>query len=168
MSCAAQVAGVSASTLYRWRTKDPAFIAALNAWRSQTNVAIRDRLLAMSDQAALTLLGGLRAGDTKLALALFKLLGTAAPVPIGPTTADEAQRILGRKELEEQKEAYESRCALEDGSRRLAQSIRWNQSFQESLAESASRQPQRNAESKAKLPRLVNEEDDEEEDDEED
>jgi hypothetical protein len=167
MACAAQVAGVSASTLYRWRTKDPAFIAALNAWRNQTNDAVRDRLLAMSDQAALTILGGLRAGDTKLAMALLKLLGTAAPAPLGPTTADEAQRILGREDLQEQEQAYNSSRALRADSRELADRIKANEIWDKTLADPAY-QAQRHAEAKAEVERLMAEEDDEDDEDEED
>jgi hypothetical protein len=163
LACAAQVAGVSASTLYRWRTKDPAFIAALNAWRGQTNDAVRDRLLAMSDQAALTILGGLRAGDTKLAMALLKLLGAAAPVQIGPATADQAQRILGREDLQEQEQAYDSSRALRADGRRLAERIKSNELWDKMLADPAY-QAKRNAEAMAEVERLMDEEDDEDED----
>ncbi|HWE93296.1 MAG TPA: hypothetical protein VG269_04920 [Tepidisphaeraceae bacterium] len=135
LACVVQVAGVSASTLYRWRTKDPAFIAALNAWRSQTNNLVRDRLLAMTDQAAHVLLGGLRAGDTKLALSLFKLLGTAAPNPLGPTTADEAQLILGREELQEREKVYTASRDLEGGNLRFAQKIKSNEAWDKQEAD---------------------------------
>ncbi|MDB5300781.1 MAG: hypothetical protein JWO87_2444 [Phycisphaerales bacterium] len=146
------------------RIKDPAFIAARNGWRNHTNEAVRDRLLAMADQAALTVLGGLRAGDTKLAMALLKVLGAAAPVPNGPATADEALRTLGRQELQEQEQAYDSRIALREGGRRLAQRIKSDEIWDKALSDPA-RQAARNAEIKAEFEHLMDDEDDEDEDD---
>ncbi|MDB5305458.1 MAG: hypothetical protein JWM97_3007, partial [Phycisphaerales bacterium] len=167
LACAVQVAGVSASTRYRWRTKDPAFIAALNAWRSQTNNLVRDRLLAMTDQAAHVILGGLRTGDTKLALALLKLLGTTASVPLGPTTADKAQRLLGREELEEEEIAYNSGRDLRANRRKLAERIKSEDAWEKLQADPAY-QAKRLAEHRAEAQRQNDEDDDEDDDDDDD
>ncbi|MDB5305684.1 MAG: hypothetical protein JWM97_3233 [Phycisphaerales bacterium] len=118
----------------------------------------------MADQAALTVLGGLRAGDTKLAMALLKVLGAAAPVPNGPATADEALRTLGRQELQEQ--AYDSRIALREDGRRPAERIKSDEIWDKALSDPA-RQAARNAEIKAEFEHLMDDvdEDDEDEDD---
>ncbi|HWE97194.1 MAG TPA: hypothetical protein VG269_24760 [Tepidisphaeraceae bacterium] len=101
ISSSAQSAGVSGATIYRWRTKDPAFIAALNAWRNQANTAVRDRLLAMADQAAMTIFGAMRKGDAKTAMTLLKGLGAIAPTPQGPTAVPAVRQDLDREECKQ-------------------------------------------------------------------
>lgn len=46
---AADAAGVDRVTLYRWRTQDPQFMAALSAWRNETHEHAMDQFLALSE-----------------------------------------------------------------------------------------------------------------------
>ena len=45
----ARIAGVSFSTLFRWRKQHPRFIAAWNAWQSESQKTARGLLLAAND-----------------------------------------------------------------------------------------------------------------------
>ena len=77
---AAQSAGVDRSTLYRWRTKDENFIAALKAWRDNARETAADKLLAAVDDAAgVVAQAGFRRGDVKAALTILKSFGTLVP-----------------------------------------------------------------------------------------
>ncbi|MDB5175080.1 MAG: Helix-turn-helix of insertion element transposase [Phycisphaerales bacterium] len=116
---AARAAGVSGPTLYRWRKHDPAFVAALNAWRNQAQDAVRDRLLAMADQAAMTIFGAMRKGDAKMAMTLLKGLGSLSPATRGPESADAARRELDRDEWDEYIKVQEQRVALRAANDRL-------------------------------------------------
>jgi len=69
---AAAEAGVDRGTLYRWRTHDDQFIAALNAWRSETQTHARDRLLALTDKAIAAVQASIEKGDARLGLRLLK------------------------------------------------------------------------------------------------
>jgi hypothetical protein len=69
---AATEAGVDRGTLYRWRTQDTHFMAALNAWRAETRAHARDRMLAMADKAIGAVAGGLDKGDARLGLRVLK------------------------------------------------------------------------------------------------
>ncbi|MDB5357619.1 MAG: Helix-turn-helix of insertion element transposase [Phycisphaerales bacterium] len=101
VAACARSAGVSGATLYRWRTKDPAFIAAVNAWRGQAQDAVRDRLLAMADEAAMAVFAAIRNGDAKMAMTLLKSLGAVSPTSRGPTTVDSARQDMDRQEWEQ-------------------------------------------------------------------
>jgi hypothetical protein len=125
----AQSAGVSGATLYRWRTKDPAFIAAVNAWRGQAQDAVRDRLLAMADEAAMAVFAAIRNGDAKMGMTLLKCLGAASPISRGPTTIDSARQDMDRQDWEQ---------SVEIDKRRLdarATRRKFRADFQQSLPE---------------------------------
>jgi AcrR family transcriptional regulator len=109
IAACAQSAGVSGGTLYRWRTKDPAFIAAVNAWRGQAQDAVRDRLLAMADEAAMAVFAAIRNGDAKMGMTLLKCLGAASPISRGPTTIDSARQDMDRQEWEQSVEIEKRR-----------------------------------------------------------
>ena len=66
---AATEAGVDRGTLYRWRTQDVHFMAALNAWRNETQSHARDRMLAMADKAIGAVARGLDDGAAPFRLA---------------------------------------------------------------------------------------------------
>ena len=101
VAACARSAGVSGATLYRWRTKDPAFIAAVNAWRGQAHDAVRDRLLAMADEAAIAVFAAIRNGDARMAMTLLKGLGAVSPASRGPTTINTARQDMDRQEWEQ-------------------------------------------------------------------
>src|SRR6476469_324657 len=65
---AAAAAGVDRGTLYRWRTQDHDFIAALNAWRWEMQTHTRDRMLALADEALAAVQAGIKHGDARLGL----------------------------------------------------------------------------------------------------
>ena len=77
LSDAAREAGVDRATLYRWRTADPQFVAALNAWRSEQQAYARDRLLTAANLATDAVVRTLEKGDGRLGLRLLKELGCA-------------------------------------------------------------------------------------------
>jgi transposase-like protein len=73
---AAEAAGVSRPTIYRWMQSDPHFRAAYNAWKQEQTESARGRLLKMADQAVDVLEQGLRANDRHVAMQVLK--GTGA------------------------------------------------------------------------------------------
>jgi hypothetical protein len=131
ITASAQTAGVSGATIYRWRTKDPVFIAAVNAWRNQAHDAVRDRLVAMADQAAMTILGAMRKGDAKMAMALLKGLGSLSPATRGPESPEAARRELDRGEWDQYVKVQQQRVALRDANDRL----RFHRTGEQLLAE---------------------------------
>ncbi|HET6247870.1 MAG TPA: hypothetical protein VFE47_09240 [Tepidisphaeraceae bacterium] len=68
---AARTAGVTRRTLSRWVNEDPAFRAAMEAWRRRTVRAIEDRLMQGAEVAAATL-SGAAARDFRAAALLLK------------------------------------------------------------------------------------------------
>ncbi|MDB5329672.1 MAG: Helix-turn-helix of insertion element transposase [Phycisphaerales bacterium] len=117
-TAAAKSAGVVASTLYRWRKQDPAFIAALNAWRNLAQEAAHDRVLAMAGQATATVMAAMQSGDARTALTILKGLGAITPSAKGPedivAVRRAADRDTYRQYVEVQRERIEQRteCAL--------------------------------------------------------
>lgn len=81
---AANAAGVDRATLYRWRTSDPHFITALNAWRAEQQSHAKDRLLTAANLATDAVVQGLEKGDARLGLRVLKELGCAAAGPTKP------------------------------------------------------------------------------------
>ena len=74
----ARLAGVSRGTLYQWRRSEK-FIAALESWRADMELAARSRLLNLSGMGWKAIHRALEGGDAKVALALFKGLGIFTP-----------------------------------------------------------------------------------------
>ena len=85
---AAQDAGVSRSTLYRWVESDPAFKAAYNAWQSEMAESARARLLKLTDQAVDVVEAALRRNDEKTAIQMLKDLGVMRRRRRGSTDAE--------------------------------------------------------------------------------
>jgi hypothetical protein len=85
---AAQDAGVSRSTLYRWVESDPAFKAAYNAWQSEIAESARARLLKLTDQAVDVVEAALRRNDEKTAIQMLKDLGVMRRRRRGSTNAE--------------------------------------------------------------------------------
>ena len=74
LSAAAQLAGVSRMTVYRWMTTHSDFRAIYNQWLDEVRHDTRTQLASFCTQAAITL-GGAVAIDGKLALQFLKHLG---------------------------------------------------------------------------------------------
>ena len=69
---AADAAGVDRVTLYRWRTQDPQFMAALSAWRNETHEHAMDQMLALADASVCAVAHGIAECDSKLGLRVLK------------------------------------------------------------------------------------------------
>ncbi|MDB5355481.1 MAG: hypothetical protein JWN24_1934 [Phycisphaerales bacterium] len=117
---AAQAAGVVASTLYRWRRKDPAFIAALNAWRNHAQESARDRVLAMAGQATATVLAAMQKGDARTAMTILKGLGAIAPAALGPESVIGVRRVMDRDASKQYVDVQNSRIELRDARNSVA------------------------------------------------
>ena len=76
---AASEAGVDRTTIYRWQTRDLDFIAALNAWRQQSQESARNIMQLAAEHAAQTLLEAVRNGNVAVALAGGQGMGVLAP-----------------------------------------------------------------------------------------
>jgi hypothetical protein len=100
-NAAARIAGVDRSTLYRWRTDDVDFIAALNAWRDQALQSTMDHLRNAAQEAAVTVASAIRNGNIQVSLAILKGVGALVPHPPGPRTPDAVQQTLDRDDIVE-------------------------------------------------------------------
>lgn len=85
LSAAAAAGGVDRATLYRWRKEDPQFIAALNAWRGEQVLHVKDKLLGMAQAASDAVCAELASGNGRLGLRVLRELGCAAAGPTEPT-----------------------------------------------------------------------------------
>lgn len=74
---AAKAAGVDRATLYRWRTQDPQFKDALNAWRNETHEHAMDQFLALAEASVAAVAQGISNCDSKLGLSVLKELNKA-------------------------------------------------------------------------------------------
>lgn len=79
----AKAIGVDRGTLYRWRSTDPNFIAALNQWRGQLQSETRDRVLALSAKAVESVSVSID-GDARLGLRVLEKMGCLTPGPDAP------------------------------------------------------------------------------------
>lgn len=80
----AEAVGVDRGTIYRWRTSDPNFIAALNRWRGEMQAETRDRVLALSAGAADSVARSIKDGDSRLGLRVLEKMGCLKPGPDNP------------------------------------------------------------------------------------
>ena len=72
---AAESAGVSRATVYRWLQSDPLFRAAYNAWQKEIRESSHARLLKMSEQAVNVVEKALERNDEKVAVTMLKEMG---------------------------------------------------------------------------------------------
>jgi hypothetical protein len=98
---------VARSTIYKWQSEDPDYIAALNAWKRQTDESIRNRLLAMADRAVTAINNALLSCDTKAAVSLLKGLGMFSPVNHGSADAKSVEDELKLNRLESETQVKE-------------------------------------------------------------
>jgi hypothetical protein len=154
---AAAAAGVDRGTLYRWRTQDHEFIAALNAWRWEMQTHTRDRMLALADKAIAAVQASVEQGDARLGLRLLKDLNCsrvgrtrphdplelfqkeAGPEACSPTLA--RLRKVGERMTAEQVENIPELLALgvdtDNARRKAAAELAKAQKEQQSKAEGA-------------------------------
>lgn len=96
---AAKFAGISRTTLYRWLTSDPVFIAALNDWKSRKLAHVDAILIAGAPTAARRLVRAAR-HDSKAATVLLKGVGAFSGKPVGSADPHEVQQELAVAEEE--------------------------------------------------------------------
>lgn len=72
---AAQAAGVTRVTVYRWLRGDPHFRAAYNAWQQEVAESARARLVKLADMAVDVVEKALRRGDEKVAVRVLRGIG---------------------------------------------------------------------------------------------
>lgn len=72
---AAEEAGVSRMTLYRWLRGNPQFRAAFNAWQEEAIESARTRLIKLADQAVDVVEHALSYKDEKVALKVLRSVG---------------------------------------------------------------------------------------------
>ena len=116
---AAHLAGVSLSTLFRWRKHHPRFIAAWNAWQSESQRTARDLLVAANVYAARTVLRAAQNGDVRASLAILKGSGTLAAQTPG---ADIARAV--KIQLDSEIQQAKTRFHGDTGTARLERAIR--------------------------------------------
>ena len=105
---AAEIAGVSPVTLFRWRKFHPKFIAAYNAWKAESLRTAQEYLAAANEQAARTILRAVQAGDVRASLAVLRGLGALVPQKIGPAYAPIVEQDIVR-ELQAGRSAFGAR-----------------------------------------------------------
>ena len=106
---AAEAAGVSRVTLYRWVRADAAFRAAYNAWQAEMADSARARLLKLTDQAVDVVEAALRRNDEKTAVPMLKDLGVLRPRRRGSTDAE----VVGLQiELQQKREYRQASTAM--------------------------------------------------------
>ena len=81
---AAEVAGVSRATLYRWLARDPVVRAAYNRWKAACDESARSRLKALQDLAVDVVTEELdKKRNGRIAAMLLDRMGFLAPAPAG-------------------------------------------------------------------------------------
>jgi hypothetical protein len=95
----ATAAGVNRTTLYRWLKRDPAFVAAFNAWQKDVLDTARGRILALSGLAVTTVARAMSGGDADIAVKILKSIGALDRPQPGSTDAKEVERIQKLEEL---------------------------------------------------------------------
>ena len=81
MTAAAEAAGVARGTLYRWRTEDPRFIAAVKEWRTQERDSAYDGLSGLAATCTAAIAQAVSSGDARLAMRVLERLRNARDVP---------------------------------------------------------------------------------------
>ncbi|HSZ55243.1 MAG TPA: hypothetical protein VK797_06250 [Tepidisphaeraceae bacterium] len=74
-SSAAESAGVSRMTLWRWLRSDPAFAEAYQQWKLELRETAEAQLLRVGEQAVAAVARAAEAGDAKIGLAILREMG---------------------------------------------------------------------------------------------
>jgi hypothetical protein len=144
-NAAARIAEVDRSTLYRWRTEDIDFIAALNSWRHQALESTGDQLLIAAHQAAIVVTKAIRKGSLPASLAVLKGIGSLAPRRPGPRDPDAVHQTRDRDVNQEYAQLVKDRVnavitrktLYEDGKQIEERDKKAEQKRREKLAEFA-------------------------------
>ncbi len=115
---AAAAAKVDRGTLFRWRIRDPHFIAANNAWRREQLEFGRDQMLLLRNTAMNAITSRLKQGDGRLALALLDRMNGKCRGPGGQDTAPTLPDMVEGPDVE-RPEGQAARSALERSFLRL-------------------------------------------------
>jgi AcrR family transcriptional regulator len=84
---AAEAAGVSRSSVYRWKKSDPYFVAAYNAWKLEMREAVYTRIAQMMEKAVENVDKAIAQGDARLSYRVLKDEGYLARQKEGPVDA---------------------------------------------------------------------------------
>ena len=88
---AAEVAGVSRATVYRWVQTDPRFRAAYNQWQRDQAESARARVLGLADKAVEVVDKALDRDNEKVAMGMLKHLGALRRPDRGATDPEVVQ-----------------------------------------------------------------------------
>jgi hypothetical protein len=75
LSSAAEAAGVTRMTLWRWLRSDPVFAEAYQQWKLELRASAEAQLLRVGEQAVAALARAAEAGDAKIGLAILREMG---------------------------------------------------------------------------------------------
>ena len=100
---AAEVAGVSRATVYRWVQTDPHFRAAYNQWQQEQAESARARVLGLADKAVQVVDKALDRQDEKVAMGMLKHLGAMRRPDRGATDPEVVQLQM---DLAREREKY--------------------------------------------------------------
>ena len=91
MSEAAKAAGVSRSSIYRWKYEDAAFRVLCNRWEREKIDECRDGVTGLLGKAVGVLERALDNGDARAALVVLKSMGILKPRETGATDLEEVE-----------------------------------------------------------------------------
>jgi phage terminase small subunit len=106
MTAAAQAAGVTRATLWRWMNKDADFQAALNSYKRELFEQVETQAVGLAKLAIEAVEKALREGDAKTGLAVLRGLGMLDGSRIVAPT-DDVQELR----LRQRRAAYARLCA---------------------------------------------------------
>jgi hypothetical protein len=91
MDKAAEGAGVSGSSIYRWKYEDAAFRMLCNRWEREKIDECKDGVTSLLSKALRVLEKALDNGDVRAALVLLKSMGFMKPSVVGSTDLEEVE-----------------------------------------------------------------------------
>jgi DNA-binding phage protein len=91
MSEAAKAAGVSRSSIYRWKNENAAFRALCNRWEREKIDECSDGVTSLLSKAVAALEKALDNGDARAALVVLKSMGIMKPREMGATDLEEVE-----------------------------------------------------------------------------
>jgi len=119
LSAVASEVGVDRTTLYRWRMKNPNFIAFLNVWRHQSRQTVADTVQLAAEQASQVVLDAINRGDVRSSLTVLKATGSFTTRPTGPLDAMDVIRTMKCKLQNQASKLLESRMEARSKSNKL-------------------------------------------------
>lgn len=107
---AAEQAGVSRMTLYRWLRGNPHFRAAFNAWQQEVTDSARARLVKLADRAVDVVEQALGRNDEKVALKVLRSVGVIRKRSAGGSINPEVLKL--KMELREKRELHQAEMKM--------------------------------------------------------